>query len=369
MPNRPLSYKKAREAVDALEQAIREGCDLEGINSAYVVAARNLRLTDSTLRKRVQRAAQVYEIHPNTDLAPNPSQPEVSLPDFPDDDVSVEKIIDMATDRFECLQQSFKAHTWFPVTLSSELPFGIAWFGDPHLDDNGCNWPILRRDIKICASTDGLWAVNVGDTTNNWAGRLMRLWANQDTSQKTARRLAKWFMLESGVKWLMWLLGNHDLWGDSAAVMSEMARQNGTHKLVMHDWEARFLLKFPGGWNVKIYVAHNFKGTSIYNVMHGPMREGLMGEDADLYVCGDKHVSGKFEFENPAKKKLQGFVRVRGYKFFDDHTRHLGFKEQTQGCAAITVFDPRDRSIETFLDLKKGAEFLQTLRSQCGTSS
>lgn len=366
MPTPKMSFEKAREAVALVEQCVREGYSLEGLNSAYEEAARRLGGSSGQLRKRVKRAGELFGIYVNSYVVP---PPEVNFPEFPDDDVPIEQVIELAAARFERVSKSFTSHTWFPITLSSDLPFGIAWFGDPHLDDNGCAWPILKRDVALCATTPGLWGVNVGDTTNNWAGRLMRLWMNQDTSQTTARRLARWFMLGSGVKWLLWLLGNHDLWSDGAAILQEMAKQHGTHRLMMHDWEARFRLVFPGGWEVLIYVAHNFKGTSIYNIMHGPMREGMMGEDADVYVCGDKHVSGSFCWENPARHRIQNFVRVRGYKFFDDHTRHLGFKEQSQGCAAVTIFDPRDKSIQTFLDLPKGVAFLNQLRSECASSS
>lgn len=365
MPKK-MTLEEAQRTVETVNKYVAQGFRTDGQTpSAFTEAGRELGLTASGISYRLEAAKRFYGLESGA----TKRAADLSIPDFPDDDIPAEEIIDQATRRFERLAQSFEAHTWFPVQLSSDMPFGIAWFGDPHLDDNGCNWPMLRRDIKLCAETSGLWGVNVGDTTNNWAGRLVRLYANQDMSVSRARRLAKWFMLESGVRWLLWLLGNHDMWGDGAAVLAEMAKQHGTHRLVLHDWEARFVLKFPSGWDVKIYVAHNFKGTSIYNVMHGPMREGLMGEDADVYVCGDKHVAGKFEWENPAKRKLQNFVRVRGYKFFDDHTRHLGFKEQAGGCSAVTIFDPRDRSVETFLDLAKGVEFLTMLRQRCATSS
>jgi len=169
-------------------------------------------------------------------------------------------------------------------------------------------------------------------------------------------------MLDSGVKWLIWLLGNHDLWGDGSAVLAQMAKRHGTHKLVCHDWEARFIFEFPNGWKPAIFTAHNFKGYSMWNPLHGPMREGQMGEDADLYVCGDKHVSAQLSFENPAKGHFQHFLRVRGFKFMDDHARHLGLKEQSSGCSAITVFDPQSRSITAFLDPEEGARFLKMKR-------
>jgi len=57
-------------------------------------------------------------------------------------------------------------------------------FGDPHLDDNYCNWDVLTEHIDIAASHPRIFGMNIGDSHNNWVGRLMRLYAEQDTSRK-----------------------------------------------------------------------------------------------------------------------------------------------------------------------------------------
>jgi hypothetical protein len=286
------------------------------------------------------------------------------LPDFPEEDIPVERIIALQAERFTKRLKSFAAHTWFPVQMRDDLPVGICWFGDPHLDDNGCNWPELTRHVEACKRTEGLYGANVGDTTNNWAGRLTRLYAEQDTSVSTARRLAAWFMLDSGVVWLVWILGNHDAWGDGSAVLTQMAQRHGTQKLVLHDWEIRFSLAFPNGWTPRVFAAHNFKGSSIWNPMHGPMREGQIGDDADLYICGDKHTAGDYGFENVARGHYQRFVRVRGFKFQDDYARRGGFKEQQEGCSAVTIFDPATRRTSVFMDVEEGAGFLAWKRQR-----
>jgi hypothetical protein len=293
-----------------------------------------------------------------------PKSQEITLPDFPDEDVSVEEKIELATKSFIKRQASHDAHTWFPVKVRDKLPIGLCWFGDPHVDDNGCNWPVLRLHAQVCRDTEGIYGCNVGDTTNNWQGRLIRLYAEQNASVKTARQFAEWLMLGSEIRWLIWLIGNHDVWGDGAAILAQMMKRYGTHKLVCHDWEARFRLVFPNGWEPKIYTAHNFKGNSIYNIMHGPLREGLMGEEADLYVCGDKHTSGTLGFENVARGLFQHFLRVRGFKFMDDYARRHGFKEQSVGCSGLTIFDPINHSIAVYMDIEEGAEFLTWKRKR-----
>ena len=70
------------------------------------------------------------------------------------------------------------------IKIKSNKPIGVAFVGDPHVDNNGCNWPLLRRDIAIMRDTPGMFAVNIGDVTDNWAGRLVRLYADQEMSKK-----------------------------------------------------------------------------------------------------------------------------------------------------------------------------------------
>jgi len=292
-------------------------------------------------------------------------EPAIELPTFPDENLPIEQIIGYMSNSFVKRWESHKAHTWFTVKVKDKKPIGILWMGDPHLDDNGCNWPVLQKHIEICNKTPGIWTSNIGDTTNNWSGRLVHLYSKQDTSLKTAQRLAAWFMLEAGLKWLVFLIGNHDAWGDGAGVLAQMAKRYGTQQLVCHDWEARFILEFPNAAQFRIHAAHNFKGHSQWNPMHGPMKAAMLGQEAHLLVCGDKHNWGVFRFENAERNLTQTLLRVRGYKFLDDHTRHLGIQEQQDGCSILTIFDPSNPgSVLAFDDIEQGAEYLTWLRSK-----
>lgn len=358
MPTR-LKRETAEQAIQAVNACIKEGFSLDHNPGAIHEAAQRLEMSAGTLSKRLIAAKAHYGLRPGEDKSP-----PIQFPEFPDEDIPIEQIIDLASERFVKRRASFDAHTWFPIGIRDKLPIGICWFGDPHLDDNGCNWPMLRQHIEVCKNTTGLYGASVGDMTNNWAGRLIKLYAEQDSSVATARRLAEWFLLNSGVAWLLLILGNHDTWGDGAAILQQMAKRFGTHKLICHDWEVRFRLAFPNGWEPRIFASHNFKGNSIWNPMHGPMREGQIGEDADLYICGDRHTSGVMGFENVARGRFQNFVRVRGFKFMDDYARRHGFKEQSTGSSCVTIFDPTNQSVSVHMDVEEGADFLTWKRQR-----
>lgn len=345
------------ETVKIYTQCLAEGFKQQGGSpSAVVETARRQGLKRSTVNNRLGAAAR-RGITANT----NPSPDVVQMPDFPDEDLSTEELIAHMKRRFLKKKASHDAHTWFPIKVKDNLPFALVFFGDPHVDDNGCNWPELERHINVCQAP-GVYGVNVGDSTNNWTGRLMRLYAQQSTSVQDARKLVQWLMLESGVKWLVWILGNHDTWNDGAEILVQMGKRYGTKKLICHDWEARFCLEFKNGWSPRIFVAHNFKGVSMWNPAHGPMREGQMGEVADVYVCGDLHQSIDVGFENAARGVFQRFIRVRGFKFMDEHARRLGYKEQQEGCSAMVIFDPQRQTIQTFMDVEEGGRYLQWKR-------
>lgn len=297
------------------------------------------------------------------------SQPKSGLeyPDFPDDDLPVEKILDQMEERNEILRESFDANTWFPIKVKDKKPIGVMWFGDPHLDDSGAGIKLIRHHAKLC-NLPGIYGVNIGDTTNNWAGNLVRKYADQETSSKRARKVAGWFMLDSGIKWMVWLLGNHDQWGDGAAILSEMAKRHGTQKLVLHDWEARFSLNFPNGTKTNIWAAHDFPGDSMWNPLHGPVKAARFGADVDLLVCGHKHNWGVATWELADKGTTPVMIRTRGYKFNDDFARKMGKPNQSGGSSVFTIFNSEAKTQEgriiPFVDVEAGVDYLQFLRGR-----
>jgi hypothetical protein len=290
------------------------------------------------------------------------------LPDFPADDVPIDRLLDLAEERAQLRMQSHEAHTWFGVKVKEDKPIGILWFGDPHVDDNGCDWKLLRRHAHLCKTTEGLYGANIGDTTNNWAGRLAALYAKQDTSLKTARRFAEWFMLESGIKWLLWLIGNHDQWGDGAEILARMASKHRTQKIVCHDWEARFVLQFKNGCEIKVNASHDHSGHSMWNPLHGQVKAAKQGPAIDLIVAGHRHNWAVSQWEMADQGNIPVMIRVKGYKTFDDYARKLGHYEQKEGAAILTIIDPRATSragrVTAYADVENGVEYLRWLRSK-----
>lgn len=336
-------------------EQLQEAVDLVDEHGSVSAAAKVIGTARSTFDNRYKQAIE-------GGFTPN-KKSRLEFPVFPEDDIPVEDMIDHLCQRFEKRKASYDAHTWFKVKVKDEKPIGVLWFGDPHVDDRGCHWPTLKRHVEICRDTDGLYGGNIGDLTNNWIGRLQAKYADQDTSKKTAYKLAKWLMLESGVDWLVTLMGNHDTWGDGATILSQIAGD----KIICHDWEARFVLEFPNGRECRVYAAHDFKGNSIWNEMHGPLREAKLGKEADLFICGHKHKWGYMRSEVAERGSyFPTLLRLRGYKFMDEYAMVKGFPEQQEGCAILTIIDPHAEMgsglIDVYTDVEKGARVLEFLR-------
>lgn len=292
-------------------------------------------------------------------------QPNLEFPDFPAHDLPIDRIIDSMRERSAIRRTSYEAHTWFPVKVNDKKPIGIMWFGDPHIDDDGCDWTLLSKHIELCKQP-GVYGVNIGDTTNNWSGRLVRLYGNQETSSATARRLAEWFMLDAGITWLVFLMGNHDAWADGAAILTEMSKRHGTQKLVLHDWEARFRLNFPNGVGINVWAAHDFPGDSMWNPLHGAVKAARFGPEVDLLACGHKHNYGVAQWELADKGTSPIMLRMRGYKFMDDYARRIGKQDQQGGSSIFTVINPLASTPEgriiPFVDVETGVNYLKFLR-------
>lgn len=297
---------------------------------------------------------------------------DLTLPEFPDDDVPVEQIIDTMARRFEKRQDARQARQWFSVKVNAEGPVGVLWFGDPHVDDDGCNWPLLRRHIEV-AKRPGIFGANLGDTTNNWSGRLARLFANQETSQATARKLARWFLTESGVRWLIWIMGNHDAWADGSEILRLMAATMiPLEKPPMEEWQARFRLVFPNGRECRIHAAHDFKGYSMWNSLHGPQRAAHTKAEAHLYVAGHTHNWALHHEESASREFTYWLARARGYKFIDHYGEVLGHQPQQEGAAILSVIDPDAKGhaafVQCFADPEEGAEYLAWKRQRAARS-
>tara|TARA_R100000315_G_C5229114_1_gene140060 strand:+ start:200 stop:1234 length:1035 start_codon:yes stop_codon:yes gene_type:complete len=336
--------------------------DLETRRQAVEIAVAST-IAEASRRLNIPRATVQSWVH--AAATPEPShEPPVVYPTFPDEDVPAEDILDLMERRFEQRQAREQAEHWFAIKEKTNEAIAYSWFGDPHIGSNGCNIKLLRRDIERIKSTPGMFAANCGDSVDNWGGSLVRLYAENDVSRQTERRLARWFLEEAGIPWRLWLLGNHDVMDQGLSAYLEGIN---AHRIPVLDWRAKFRVLFPNGCEIKIDAAHDHKGSSIYNPLHGQKRASLWDEEADLYIAGHRH-SWALASEEVASGRVINMARARGYKYLDEFARRRNYVVQQCGASIVTVFDPQATSparlVQMFADVEAGADYLTWLRSK-----
>lgn len=378
MPTPGLTRDECLRIIKAVDEAVKQGCRVNGRPSAVTRAAEMLGMAVKNVEHRIHTAQQKFGdgLHLQYNRKPLvvaestkrlmrlPSLPDDSqpkLPDFPDDDIGEGEIIDLMCRRYEKRAEHKASKKWFRIEMPDDKPFAILWWGDPHLDNNGTNWPLLRAHAQL-AQHPAVWSVNIGDTLDNWphGSRLMSLYAQSDQSVATSHKLARWFCKASGIRWLVWLFGNHDAWAGSTS--TEWLREMGGKKVVCEDWGAQFVLACPGGAEFKIWAAHNFPGNSQWNSLHGPQKAAAMREEADVYVCGHLHNWAIHKEESSQRGFTYSLLRARGYKYLDDYAEKLGFMPQQNGASIMTVFLPATGRHYNFEHPEDGIAFLDALR-------
>lgn len=290
----------------------------------------------------------------------------LTFPELPDRREPIESLIKRRAEHFERQKSHAKAATWQQIQVADRKPIALVLMGDPHVDDDGCDWPALMDDVAYMRDTPGMYGLNIGDSTNNWVGRLARLFGNQETSQSSARQLCEWLLTGAGINWAAVLLGNHDEWNEGGEIIKRMCSAAPV-RIPVHEWAAKLEFVFPNGATCRVNAAHDFKGRSIYSTTHGPLREAIWHQDgAHVLAAGHIHYGGLQQVEIPGGHN-PWLVRVRGYKNFDSHALVNGFHEGSRFRSVVVIIDPTAPAAErvsVFGSVRQGAAVLRAMRGE-----
>lgn len=350
MPTPLLSESVMREAVEAVQ---RYG----GIKPA----ARALGIPSSTFKGRYRAA---LERLPDASFPPQDDwqrdEPAATFPGIPSKLPTYDELKQLRIADFNRLDRHKQAVKLLRVQVRIDGAYGILVMGDPHVDDDGCDWPTLDRHIALIRKTEGLFGANVGDLTNNWIGRLARLYGDQNMGRERALVLVEGFLRE--VRWLWIDPGNHDLWSGHDDPVRWLTRFAGVH----YKWQgSRLELVPPNGASVLVNSRHDHPGYSMYHPTHGPLKAAIMdGHGDDIYTCGHIHSGGYHLHIHPTGKASHLF-RASSYKVYDNHKDERGFRDQHLPAGVFIVrpesANPHGR-VTFFADAEEGADYLRFLR-------
>lgn len=311
------------------------------------------------VRKNAVSEGWAPSFAPQNPVVPPPYQAQ----DLPDTTPPIEELLERRRKAFARKKSAKDARRLIEVKVNVSGPYGITFFGDPHLDDDGCDIQAIERHIEVLNSNPHLFAGNVGDTTNNWVGRLGRLYGEQTSSASEAWALADWFF--RATDWLFILGGNHDVWSGAGDPLKWMQRNSWG---VKEDYGCRLVLRSPCGREIRINARHDFNGHSMWNAAHGPMRAAQMGWRDHILVCGHKHVTGQGILKCPATGLISHAVRVATFKTIDRYADELNLPDANISPSATAIIDPsrpddHPGCVTVIHDVEEASEFLRWKRN------
>lgn len=280
----------------------------------------------------------------------------------------IDQLLQDRIEEFERYKAHYEATNLLPVRVNIDGPVGIAHFGDPHIDDPGTDIAAIKDAVETVRTTAGMFACNVGDTTNNWTGRLAKLYAEQSTTSEEAWVLAEW--LFSACPWLYVIGGNHDLWSGSGDPLKWIAKQA---RVPYGPSQVRLNLCFPNKREVRVNLRHDHPGHSQWNAAHGPAKAAQLGWTDHILTCGHTHQSGYNVVRDEMTGTLSHCLRVCSFKRYDRYARERGFNLRSIEPVVVTVIDPDAQSeaelVTVFLSLHSAARYLTLLRRERGKAA
>lgn len=359
--------------IDVIHECMGDGFELDPgrgeSNSAITETARRIGVNRNSIYGRLQTAQSKYGLAPDPGFyRPRKSAAIFEVEGLPSDgELTAPELIAALKAKHAKKREHHDAAKLRQVRVHMPGPVAIAFFGDPHVDDPGCAWGDLERDVAICRDTPGMMAVDVGDNSNNWVGRLMRLYADQEVTARQSLVLIEWLM--TALPWLLWEDGNHDTWntekGDPAAVMHRLLGRVG----IMNTGGTRLQLHLPAGCDLTMHVRHDFPGGSQFNPAHALVRETLFGYRDHIMACGHRHSTGYIPiWHNDPRRLCHGF-RVGTYKDFDKYAKEKGFQDSNWARSMAAIVDPdyaHDpvRYITRAFSIEEAAEYLTWRRGK-----
>lgn len=244
------------------------------------------------------------------------------------------------------------------VTMPDDGPYAIAFCGDPHVDDAGCDIEGLAAFLALCNEADRTYVINMGDLTNNWIGRLSRLYAHQPNTDDEGVALMEWLL--TSAPWLMVVLGNHDKWGPTAQLLCQ---RHGI-PAISHGGVLNIL---SGTVTTIVDARHTHRGHSQYNPAFAQAKENYRGNPAHIIIGGHTHTSASCKIPNGVAGVISECIRVGAWKKHDDYAESCGFHDDNIGPYCLCVVDPSKDGparVHTFWDFESGQGYLDYLVSR-----
>lgn len=307
----------------------------------------------------ISRKDKTRERAPRTDGVEIAELPSVAEP--------IEDMLERLMRHNEELAKLNGAKALIDVQIPEAGWFGIAGIPDQHLNNPGTHLRQAFDDARLIAATDGVYAVSIGDTLDNFIiGRLERERRKDVMSHEQAWEIQEHYFEILAHKLVIAIGGNHNDWIKKLSGIDILKRQIDDLGLssIYDPVQLRIRLKTAGESFVH-FARHGFPGRSKYHCTHGMLVWALeRWEGEDVFWGGHIHTSGHMLIERShlGHSRPVHLVQLSTYKKHDGYAIEGGFRLNDPFTCPLVVHNARTRETLFFDDLRRGVKMLQHLR-------
>lgn len=251
-----------------------------------------------------------------------------------------EQYLEAKTRKIAAFQAKKRKGDWRkPVMIRlPSRPFRLKVFGDPHLDDDGCDFDLFERHWMEMDAGNGVYGVCIGDFFDNWLRALSHLWKDHTTPPSDAWLCLEYLMEARGAALIAACSGNHDDWTHGPADPVDLLMKK--YGVVYRRGAVRPMLAFDGLDPIFIGMRHKWRGHSMYSAAHGILRAGIFGWRDLLMIGGHIHQDEPRLLIHPDGFKSH-VCQVSAFKLYDDFKDVQGFMGPQISPVWDLVIDPR----------------------------
>lgn len=240
-------------------------------------------------------------------------------------------------------------------------PVCLAFQGDEHYGNSGCDIDHALRDAELIASTPGMYAVKLGDFVDNFIVNYL-----EGKNAKPSLAIEEqWMCAQEHLDILSGhsiavVGGNHDGWSRLETHLDPLRRMVGDGVLYDAD-QIEFTLKIGSQVSKDVFLRHQYsKGHSQWNETHELERAAKFDHPGrDIYASAHDHSGLHMKVFAMKSGGYCAAIKTGTYKKFDDYAQRKGYPqyENEEVAGALTIHE--DGTMVPHHSLKRASEYMQ----------
>jgi len=224
------------------------------------------------------------------------------------------------------------------MTVVSSEPYRLKLFGDPHLDNDGCNFELFEQHWLEMSAERRIYGVCIGDWFDNWTRALAHLYQDHSKPPTDAWTCLEWLMEQRGEALIAACSGNHDDWSKGPGV-DPVDLLMKRHGVLYRKGAIRVQVHHEGCEPMYWALRHKWRGKSMYSAAHWAASHLNIKWRDDLMVGGHTHQDDKRMVQRDDGVWCHA-CQVSAFKEIDDYADVHGFDGQKASPVWDLVVEP-----------------------------